>query len=427
MKITINAFGSRGDVQPYVALGVGLLAAGCQVRITTHRIFEDFIRDHCLDFYPLEIDPRQVLINQAVAEFGNNTLRTYRWIKENFSLGLEYVYRATLDSSADADLMLNSSLSFAGWHVAQKLDMAAIAVYIQPGTPCFSIPSMAAPLPPAWLPFKGAYYYASTKISNQLFLGMLRSMNNTCREKVLDLPPLSPTYYWHVDSPFAGVPMLYGYSPSMLPRPKNWGPSIQVTGYWFLEGANSYTPSSELLEFLSLDPKPIYIGFGSMVDHEHEQITKLVIDALEILGARAILSSGWSELGEQTLPENIMRVDYVPHDWLFPKVAAVVHHGGAGTTAAGLRAGVPSVVIPFFGDQPFWGWVVHNLRVGPKAVQRKVLTAKKLAYAIEQAVNDPGMREHARNLGARIRQEHGVQTAVDLITGGFGQNFRIRV
>ncbi len=152
-----------------------------------------------------------------------------------------------------------------------------------------------------------------------------------------------------------------------------------------------------------------------MVDHEREEVTRLVDEALGGAGQRAILLGGWSELGLADMPDSIQRVDFVPHDWLFPRVAAVVHHGGAGTTAAGLRAGVPTVVVPFFGDQPFWAWRVHQLAVGPKWIPRKKLTAGKLAAAIGQAVNDPAMIQRAEALGHRIRAQDGIGAGVQLV------------
>jgi sterol 3beta-glucosyltransferase len=415
MRITINAFGSRGDVQPYVALGKGFKEAGHDVRLTTHRIFEVLVLEHNLDFFPMEGDPRQVLLTQAVAELGNNPFRVNRWIAENFRPALKEVFHATLDAAQGADLLLNSSLSFAGWHVAQKLDIPAIGTYLQPVTPTRAFHNYSAPLPPSWLPFKGLYNVLSTKLTNQSFFYMLRPPVNACRREVLDLPPLSAAYYWRLDTASATVPIIYGYSPSAIPRPPDWGDYQQITGYWFLDGAQNYEPPAELADFLEAGPPPVYVGFGSMVDHEREDMTRLVVEALGQAGQRAILLSGWSDLGSAVLPDFILRIDFVPHDWLFPRVAAVVHHGGAGTTAAGLRAGIPNVVVPFFADQPFWGWRVHKLGVGPKWIPRKKLTAAKLAAAIRQAVNDSTMIQRAEELGKRIRAEDGVRTAVQLV------------
>ena len=415
MRVTINAFGSRGDVQPYIALGRGLKAAGHTVRITTHRIFANLVRKHELDYSPMEGDPKEVLLEQAIVNLGNNPVRVNRWIVENFRPVMDRVFLATLEGAKGADVLLNSALSFAGWHVAEKLNIPAIAAYLQPVTPTRAFHGMSSPLPPAWLPFRGLYNLLSTKFANQFFFTMTRPLTNACRKEILGLPPLSAAYYWGVDSASATVPILYGYSPSVIPKPLDWEDYQQVTGYWFLDDAQSYRPPRKLTAFLESGPPPVYVGFGSMVDHEREEMNRLIVDAVGIARQRAILLGGWSDLGSMSMPDSILRVDSVPHDWLFPRVAAVVHHGGAGTTAAGLRAGVPAVIVPFTVDQPFWGWRVHELGVGPKWILRKKLTAEKLAAAIDQAVHDQAMARRANALGKMIRTEDGLRTAVQLV------------
>jgi sterol 3beta-glucosyltransferase len=415
MRVTINAFGTRGDVQPYIALGKGLRAAGHEVRITTHRIFEGFVREHGLDFSPMEGDPREILLTQAVADLGINPVRINRWIAENFRPVTDIFFRATLEGAQGADVLLNSALSFAGWHVAEKLGIPAIATYLQPVTPTRAFHGMSSPLPPAWLPFRGLYNLLSAKLANQSFFAMTRPLTNACRTEILGLPPLSAASYWGLDWASSPVPILYGYSPSVIPKPPDWGDFQQITGYWFLDEARSYEPPVELGTFLDSGPPPVYVGFGSMVDHEREEMTRLIIEAVRQTGQRAILLGGWSDLGSVELPDFILRVDSVPHDWLFPRMAAVVHHGGAGTTAAGLRAGVPAVIVPFTVDQPFWGWRVHELGVGPKWILRKKLTAEKLAAAIDQAVHDHAMAQRAKELGRMIRAEDGPGAAVRLV------------
>jgi sterol 3beta-glucosyltransferase len=415
MRVTINAFGTRGDVQPYIALGKGLKAAGHDVRITTHRMFEEFVREQGLDFAPMEGDPKEVLVKQAIADLGVNPMRINSWLAENFKPVMESVFRATLDGAQGADVLLNSALSFAGWHVAEKLGIPAMAAYLQPATPTRAFQGMSSPLPPAWLPFRGAYNLLSTKLANQSFFAMTRPLTNACRAEVLGLSPLKAAYYWGIDWASAPVQILYGYSPFVIPKPPDWGDSQHITGYWFLEGAKSYEPPVELRTFLESGPPPVYVGFGSMVDHEREETTRLIVEALKRTRQRAILLGGWSDLGSSELPDFILRVDSVPHGWLFPRMAALVHHGGAGTTAAGLRAGVPAVIVPFAADQPFWAWRVHELGVGPHWILRKRLTAEKLAAAIDQAVHDQGMAQRAKELGRKIRVEDGVGTAVRLV------------
>jgi UDP:flavonoid glycosyltransferase YjiC (YdhE family) len=211
------------------------------------------------------------------------------------------------------------------------------------------------------------------------------------------------------------MPYLYGFSPSVVPRPADWPPWHHISGYWFLDRDPSWTAPKPLVDFLESGPMPISIGFGSMTGEEAEKLVGLAVEALQRSGQRSVLLGGWADMDNLELPDTIFQIDAVPHDWLFPRMAAVIHHGGSGTTAAGLRAGVPSVLVPFFGDQPFWGRRVHALGVGPKPIQRKSLTVSKLSEAITQAVEDEAIKHNAAALGERIRAEDGVQSAVDFI------------
>jgi sterol 3beta-glucosyltransferase len=242
----------------------------------------------------------------------------------------------------------------------------------------------------------------------------LLSLTNACRQDILGLHPLKASYYWGIDTDL-GVPILYGYSALVLPKPTDWGDHLQVSGYWILDGPKGYQPETRLLQFLNAGSPPVYIGFGSMVDHEREVITRLIVDALDLADCRGILLGGWSNLGGEELPETILVIDYAPHEWLFPRMAAVVHHGGAGTTASGFRAGVPSIIVPFFADQFFWGWRVEQLGAGPAPIPRKLLTAEALAGAIRQALEDPEIRSRSSKQGQALRQEDGVAQGVEAL------------
>jgi sterol 3beta-glucosyltransferase len=214
----------------------------------------------------------------------------------------------------------------------------------------------------------------------------------------------------------ANAPVLYGYSQHVLPRPADWDTNTHVTGYWFLDAPSDWAPPADLVAFLRAGPPPVYIGFGSMGSRNPEATTRLALDALARAGQRGVLASGWGGLSQADLPESVYMLKSAPHSWLFPHMAAVVHHGGAGTTAAGLRAGVPSAIVPFFGDQPFWGARVAALGVGPSPLPRKRLTAEGLAAAITQAACDDAMRARAAALGEKIRAEDGAARAAALIT-----------
>jgi UDP:flavonoid glycosyltransferase YjiC (YdhE family) len=209
--------------------------------------------------------------------------------------------------------------------------------------------------------------------------------------------------------------LLYGYSAHVLPRPTDWGDFIHVTGYWFLEPPAGWQPPSDLVQFLEAGPPPVYIGFGSMFSRDPEATADLAIQALARSGQRGVLYGGWGGLKKAQLPETVFMADALPHSWLFPRMAAIVHHGGAGTTAAALRSGIPSIVTPFFGDQPFWGQRVAALGAGPQPIPRRRLTVDSLAKAIQIARTDEKMHKRAADLGERIRAERGIEQAASLI------------
>lgn len=215
--------------------------------------------------------------------------------------------------------------------------------------------------------------------------------------------------------PDLSIPMLYAHSPTVLARPADWRPDWHVTGFWFLDAPPDWTPPKSLTDFLAAGPPPVYIGFGSMSNRQPAQTTAIVVEALRRSGQRAILATGWGGLASSDQRGDLFVIDEVPHDWLFPQVAAVVHHGGVGTTAAGLRAGVPAVIVPQFGDQYFWGDHAQRIGAALRPLPRKQLTADKLAAALQQVTQDVDLRHRASAVGAMIRAEDGIIQAVRLI------------
>lgn len=202
--------------------------------------------------------------------------------------------------------------------------------------------------------------------------------------------------------------VLLNRSPALIPKPNDWGRHIDISGFYFLNLASSYIPDPELAAFLEAGPPPVYIGFGSIVVDDPNAMTRMIFDAIHLAGVRALVSKGWGGLGADDvgLPEGVFMLGNVPHDWLFEHVSAVVHHGGAGTTAAGIKAGKPTIVVPFFGDQPFWGAMIARAKAGPEPIRHKDLTAEKLAEAIKFCL-ETDTQERAKELGHKIREEAG--------------------
>ena len=300
---------------------------------------------------------------------------------------------------------------YVGFSIAEKLDLPILQAHVFPFTPTGDFPGVL--FPQAITRLGRGVNRASHELLRQVMWQGSRVADEKARKDVLGLPA-APFFGPYKDKRLNRFPKLYGISPSVIPPPKDWT-DAQLTGYWFLDAASDWTPPADLTAFLENGPAPVYVGFGSMGSRNPAQTAALVLEALARTKQRAIMQSGWGGLGTENLPDNVHAVSSVPHTWLFPQMAAVVHHGGAGTTAAGLRAGVPSIIVPFFGDQAFWGERVTSLGVGPRAIPRKQLTADRLAQAIQQAASDQGTRQRARDLGERISSEDGIGHAVAAI------------
>ena len=413
MRITVFCIGSRGDVQPYVALGAGLKRAGHQVTIGTHETFQEMVETNGLRFSPVEGNPRELLQTEAGRRWIEADSNPFSFFSGLIRLSLSLFGLLTRDAweaCKNAEAIVYSPLGLCCHSIAEKLKIPCCMAPLQPVS---QTTSFASPMfPPVAL---GKLYNVAThKAACQFVWQPFRKAFNRWRTETLGLPPYS---FW---GPLTEIrknneSLLNGFSPTILPRPSDWKSKCYVTGYWFLDQENGWEPPEGLLQFLSTGDPPVYIGFGSMSERDPKGLSQLLVRALQLAKQRGILLSGWADLPKEDLPESIFVIDSLPHDWLFPKMAAVVHHGGAGTTAAVFRAGVPNIVVPFFGDQHFWGAQVHKLGAGPKRISRKNLTAETLGDAIRRAVTDKNMQTAAQRLGEKIRAENGVLRAVEIL------------
>jgi sterol 3beta-glucosyltransferase len=321
------------------------------------------------------------------------------------------ILQATPELAAGADVLIYSpAFLLSVPHVVEQMGIPAIPTALQP----FLTPTRVFPVVgmPAW-PL-GGWYNRFTYVLSEVFVTLLLTRPiNRWRTQTLRLPRYKGRGL------FAAIrqsrtPTLYGFSPTVLPKPPDWEAHVHVTGYWFLP-PHAWQPPEALRRFLAAGPAPVYIGFGSIEDPSAASRTRMVLEALRHAGVRAIIASGWGGLQTSDAPDNILLIDEAPHDWLFARVAAAVHHGGAGTVAASLRAGIPTVVIPFHADQPYWGRRVHALGAGPPPIPVARLSATGLAQALRQALDDASMRQRAQAIGAAIRAEDGVASAVQVI------------
>lgn len=415
MNIKILTIGSRGDVQPYLALGQGLIAAGHTVTLVTAGDFRALCEQHGVPLAPISVNVYAMMNNEAGlrAMESGNMLGFFRKMMAQLMPAIEQTAREVIDHCQEADLILTSSLTLFAAALRDKFGIPFVPTYPQPTLPTRDFPSFTAPVAPAWFPFKRTYNLFTHYALLHLMYQMFRKPGNTVRTKMLGLSPMSPML--DLTEAFTGdFPILFGYSPAVIPPTSDMIASAHITGYWFAQ-LTAWQPPADLVRFIEAGSPPVYVGFGSMTDRDPEALTHLIADALAQTGQRAVLLSGWGGIGKLHLPDTIHVVESVSHEWLLPRMAAAVHHGGAGTTAASLRAGLPTVIVPFIADQPFFGERVHALGVGPAPVARKSLTAEALGAAIHTAVSDKAMRAKAVALGECIRAEDGVAEAVRLI------------
>jgi UDP:flavonoid glycosyltransferase YjiC (YdhE family) len=410
MKITILTYGSRGDVQPYLALAVGLQRQGHAVQLAAPYRFADFVNSYGVGFVPLAGDPE--VISARLNEAGSNPLGMVRSISEYIFSIADQVVQQILAACEDADLIVHSFLFTTGGHsLARKLHVPDISVQTFPVfAPTGYVPPAAMPgLPPGvistffhWLIIQVFWHGGN--------LGF-KSLPKAARENFdLDL-------YWpfKADSVRSLTPLVFAFSPTVIPRPVDWRQGhIHIPGYLFLDRPESYQPPSALTEFLSDGAPPICVTFGSTVHRDPEKVYRSVLDGLSRTGNRAIILSGWSDLGGILMPDNVLVMEAAPHEWLLPQCKAVIHHGGAGTTAAGLRSGIPNFVVPSASDQPFWGARVHAIGAGPRPISARKITAGTLAQAL-LGLDDNVLRETAQAVGRKIRAEDGVGDLVRLI------------
>ena len=402
MRICILTIGTRGDVQPYIALGLGLQAAGHEVIIATLNDFKSLVESYGLPHFTLRGD----FLKAAQGIIGQKGANPLRLIREYMKMAQDTL-ADEWEVAQQSDVFIYNPAAIGGYHIAEKLGLPAFAAF---PAPLYS-PTQEFPSP--FLPFQnlGPFNRFSHKFFAKLGPSIYRKPINEFRRDVLGLPPSKGEDMLH------GRPVnkLYAYSEVVVPRPADWDASSVVTGYWFLDAPTEWQPEPALAKFLQAGPPPVYIGFGSMFMNGKAKKTETVIEALRLSGQRGVLSTGWGGLTAANDLEDTYFVDDVPHDWLFPQVSAVVHHGGAGTTGSALRAGKPTVVCPFVGDQTFWGRRVADLGVGPEPIPQRKLTAERLAEATRVAVADEEMHRRAALLGETLRTENGVGRAIAFI------------
>lgn len=407
--ITIICAGSRGDFQPYIALAQQLKKLGKDVIISGSSEVESLVRSYGIDYYPVEVDFKKLGVDPKMikeAQSADNPIKMFLTFNKMKKYGIK-IAEETYASLKGSDLIVYHPGCTMGYFAAQEMGIPSVLATPFPMHKTDEFLSVVAygKFKPTKLNKKISY----KMVQSMLWLASSNSVKGYWKNHFGRLPKNFRNPYEKINEKH---PAVVSCSNFVFSRPKDWNENIHQSGYWFVEENTEYIPSKKLSDFLNKGDKPIYIGFGSVFnDDEKGELVKLIIDAMKICGKRGIIS-GMGKLNN--LPENIIAIDNIPHTWLFNNVAAICHHGGAGTTAAGFRAGVPSVIIPFSNDQFAWAHRAYDLEVAAKPIYRKHLTAEKLAEGINYALSKDIIK-NAKLLAKNISTERGAEDCAKVI------------
>jgi sterol 3beta-glucosyltransferase len=412
VRVTLLTIGAHGDTAPFVALAVRLQQAGHRVTLAARPDFAGLAADYGVPFAALGHPYRPFITGaaQAAALGSGHLLRQLRYGMKQRRYLSDQISSDAWRAAEGAEAIIYKYSWITGYTIAEKLGIPCAAAMLFPLTPTRAFPTFLFGGGKDRGPLLNRLAWGLT---GQVVWQLLRRDDARLRRELglRALPVLGPLRRQQAEE----MPVYYAYSPVVLARPADWPGRIQVTGYWFPDPPPGWQPPGDLLEFLQAGPPPVCVGFGSMASRDPHATLTLVLGALELSGQRGVLLSGWAGLGsDRGLPAHVFRADAIPHGWLFPRMAAVVHHGGAGTTGAALRAGVPSVLVPLAADQPSWARVVHALGTGPAPVPFGALTAQRLAGAISEAVTNESIRQRAARVGGQIQAEDGPGQVIEL-------------
>ena len=410
MRILLIGYGSRGDVQPLIALGKGLKQAGYDITIAAGSNFREMVTHAGFAYESFRTDIHAMMNSESgiawVENNGGNSLKEAQNMKRMMNEFGQTIGEDLWSIAEQADVLVSGLPTFMLTHgIAKKLNKKHITIMLAPLNPTADYRATMVP----FLPHRTVFLNRYAGLIGQYFTYWIFQETSNAYLHSIGSEPVSFSDYRRAYN--AEVPIIYGISPSVMPQPDDWGNNTFVTGYWFIDESNDWEPPESLNTFLQDGDPPICFGFGSMANRDPQATGQIIVEAIQTTGKRGIILSGWGGLNADHLPEDILMLDYAPHDWLFPRMAALIHHGGAGTTAAALRAGVPNTVVAHMADQPYWGRRVHELGVGAPYITRHQLNKRNLVKTIRAMIGEKTMQQKAKALGNSIHQEDGVQEA----------------
>ncbi|WP_433292815.1 glycosyltransferase [Actinoplanes sp. CA-030573] len=405
MRVLIATSGSMGDVAPYTGLGTRIRASGHEVTIATHEPFRSLVEGARLGFRPLPGDLRATL---ARTPGGLNPVALLRQaaLARPLIASLGAGLAAAADSVRPEALLLSAMVAPLGYQVADALGIRRAAAFLQPIHPTREFAPVLTGGRSFGAPGNVLAGRLSVRAIEPLYAAPIRALRRDLGLPRVGLARLRESQEWR-------APTFHGFSPVVVPRPRDWPSPLTVTGYWW-PAPTAWEPPAALTAFLAAGPAPVLVGFGSMVPGRGEQLAAVVVEAARRAGVRVVLQAGWSGLAAMDR-DDVLSIGPAPHDRLFPLMAAVVHHAGAGTTAAGLRAGKPAVAVPVLADQPFWAGRLHALGIAPPPIPMSSLSADRLAPAFSAVTGNPHHAARAQALAARIAAEDGTKPVLDWI------------
>lgn len=407
MKITMLTLGSTGDVRPYILLGRELQARGHAITLASFSRFAEMVRDSGLTFFPVSGDAEALMA--AILSPDTSGITYLPHVQKSLKKVAPQLIQDLSDSCVGADAMICNFFGSVYYSIAEKHQIPCVQTHYFPMDPTHSFPISSIRLQ-----HMGPWLNSASYRIGYLLIGVVekRYLTSWRKKNAVSLRKLRASPDYRIGDHI--IPVIYAISPLLLPRPREWNEHIRMSGFWMDEHPAPWQPPAELEAFLASGGKTVYIGFGSMTGGNMNRLMTIVLRAVHAAGLSAVISAGWGGKKMKST-RRVYFADYVPHDWLFPRVCAVVHHGGAGTTAAGLRYGKPTLIIPFAGDQPLWGYRVYETGCGPKPVARESLTVQRLTRALTDLVSRPEYRIHAEAMAEGLSREHGVRTAADMI------------
>jgi len=406
--------GTWGDVMPFLALARGLEKAGYDITFATVMDFEDRVRELGFAYVPIHFSFHEYVHSDECKASLAGSITATRRHQKNFFRKRRQMLEDAWKAARGAEAIIFNPVAFPAYHMAEKLKIPCI---MTSSTPCLS-PTRAFPYMFVTSNHLGGFLNRLTYEFHRLGTNSERKIvSQWCRETLDTNPPRPFMNYLRMNG--RRVPILYLYSPKMVPSPSDWPKTTLASHYWYLDQESRWQPPAGLEAFLFRGPAPVYVGFGSMVGTDPEAMTRIVVSALETSGERGVICTGSGAMAKPNKPpETLYFIDSIPHDWIFPRVKAVVHHAGAGTVWSGLRYGKPTLACPIAVDQWFWARRIHQLGVGPPHLSQRPLkkfTADKLAQGIQTMVDDKAMQQRAEALGKELEKEDGEGKAVEFI------------